>query len=558
MRSRLPIRIGHCLLALLLSGAVVASVQAQDFLRGLDDPAARETRLSVSGELSYWTRAESGDGADLSQRPDSEFRLRIEPTLEIAGMRIVWLLMTTSLEDVARQARNRLRLEVEHRHVGLSVGDAYNRSSRFVASGARIRGVGGYLQYAPYQVTIYHGETARAIEGDYDSTLARVTRYGVNQRIVTNVNLHAQPAEGLTARLSVVTGEDDQGSASYARAPLENSAFGGEIVYSFARRRATLEFALGSSQLEQHAGTHDTTAIKHDDQLAWEGAARVKLGGHDLRGRYYSIDTHYASFAAPSLTGDRSGFELTDRFGLWKRRLQFRLGYGSYHNNVSEEIGPTATTSQLRGDLGLRFSRKWPQIQLRGTHRTTKNDAEESSSSRVENRVVDAALGLSHRFGLGDRNTLSPYLGLRHYRRADEVRETNEYSRPGLNARAVLRYGPYQGQLNADLSRTDYDVASRADQDKLDLRAGHLYELSERLELRADQRLSRSAADGDETGRRLELGAGMLYRLLRVGLDLVVDYSYIDFAGAESAGRDFTAHELGFRLRTSRVSLLGP
>lgn len=521
----------------------------------LEDTGGPE--ISVSAEIGYEGREESGPGKGISQRPDSNFEVRIEPTLSFSGIRLTGLLFTTSLEEAILQARNRFRLNTEHKYAGITVGDAYNRSSEFVARGARFRGAGGYLQYAPHKVTFYYGETRRDVEGAFDSTLTRVTRFGTYQRKVGNVNLESQPVRDLTVRASAAFGEDKDSSIRFGRAPKENTAFGGEMGYVLPKRVAELLFSVGISSTETSATDFDSTAAKNDGEAAWKVGAKTVVAGHRLSGSYSRVGTDYESFAAPSLTSDRAALRLEDRFGLFRRKLQVQLGYETNHDNVDDDEDFTLGNHHFSAGAAFPLPGKLPSVRLRGSLRTSSNDAPDSTMRVVDNMVTDLSVELSRRFSLSGGGSLRPSLGLRGYRRSDDVRSSSEFSRLGLTGRADGRYKAYQGRLYISWASTDFDAAARGDRKQLDVRLDHTLTASPRLEVGADQIFSRTTLDGEQTGARLELGGRASYVVVTDVVALTGAYHYIDFSSDMNPGRDFSAHEFEIRLKTVGAVSLG-
>jgi hypothetical protein len=512
----------------------------------------------VSAEIGYEGREESGPGKGISQRPNSNFEVRIEPTLSFSGIRLTGLLFTTSLEEAKLQARNRFQLNTEFKYAGLTVGDAYNKSSEFVARGARFRGAGGYLQYAPHKVTFYYGETRREAEGIFDSTRTRVTRFGTYQRKVGNVNIESQPVRDLNVRASVAFGEDDDSSIRFGRSTKENTAYGGEVSYLLPKRIAELFLSLGLSNTETFATEFDSTEIKNDGEAAWRIGAKTEVGGHRLSGSYASVGTGYESFAAPSLTADRAGLKLEDRFALFRRKLQVQLGYETSHDNVDDDEEFTLTNHSFSGSAAFLLPGELPDVRLRGALRNSSNDAPDTTFAVVDNTVTDLSMELSRRFQWGRRGSLKPTLGFRSYRRNDDARSSSEFSRRTLTGRADGRWKAYQGRLLVSHMSTNFDAPSRGDQKQLDLRMDHTVKASPRFEVGADQLFNRTTVGGQETGLRLELGGRVSYIVIREMVGVEGTYHYIDFSSDQSPGRDFSAHEFSIRLKTvGEVSIIG-
>ncbi|HSH00245.1 MAG TPA: hypothetical protein VLB27_09365, partial [candidate division Zixibacteria bacterium] len=156
-------------------------------------PAARgeepAVSLGVQGETGWWGREESGPGVGLAQRPVSEWRFTLTPRLSLWGYELSSRILLTSLNDALAEAQNRLQLELKGERFGVAVGDNFTADHPLVARGARIRGVSGYARpNEHYSVSLFYGRTRRANEGDYDSTAARVSRFGNYERRVLNIN----------------------------------------------------------------------------------------------------------------------------------------------------------------------------------------------------------------------------------------------------------------------------------------------------------------------------------------------------------------------------------
>ncbi len=513
--------------------------------------------LRVQGETGWWGREESGPGIGLAQRPASEWRFTLMPTLSIGGVDLSGRFLLTSLEDALNQTRNRLQLKLQGDNFGLALGDNYNSSNRLVAQGARIRGVTGYLRPSnDYNINAYYGRTARSTDGDIDTTSGRVIRFGRYERRVLNINAEAKPTRTLTVSGSAAIGEDRESSIDVGRRPRKVTTLGGAVRYAFPAYRAEVGMTAGRSETEISATEFDSIGLEREPAWAWRADGQITIAQQNLTAAYYSINTFYESFAAPTLISDREGFEISDQTAILEDRVRIEAGYEQYHDNVEGVDSTTLTVSRPFGTVSLILLPVVNQLRVNGGYRVSDNDLIEGHSQRIERHMTDWGVTAMRQFTIGRRSLLGVTVGWTQSDVDDRVNKSGGYMRSGGRIGLSGRFAGYSPFVSVTHYTTSYDALGRLEQEQLTGSARHRVIIGKDWEITADQRYSNTKKGDATTGERWEVGGELTRFLAGRSLALSASYSYIDFTSDARPETNFEGHSMYVRLATVGAATL--
>ena len=346
---------------------------------------------STQGRLTteYLSDGLSGAGAGLRQEPNHTSTARLDLGGRVGGWKYSTLLYFTSDENGHDQPRNRMAFHLDHRWVGVDVGDVNYDFSDFTLQAKRTRGIGGFVRLGPVELRLLHGAIDRAIPGTVVDSAGLVR--GVTGATFRRNLLGARLAvgQGRTAQLGLdlLRVRDDVTSIPVGLLPKDNLVLGSNLTFAPFHRRVILDGeaavsflsndisggALSRQTVDSLANVHLPAWFNPDKysnlfivnlsttpldprglpNLAWKTSVTGTVRGNSLEARYQSIGPSFQSLAAPSIQSDRRGLRLADSYPLLQHRLALSGEYEQFSDNLKGGMAYTTDTRILGASADL-------------------------------------------------------------------------------------------------------------------------------------------------------------------------------------------------------------
>jgi len=346
----------------------------------------------------------------------------------------------TSLERGYLQTQQRFLASVRYGALTVRAGDTQPRLSEFTLWGTRTRGAHIAVRSSQYDMDVVWGYTRRSIEGEFnDATIHVFNAYGDTLRSVVDptqdsVRIERQIIQpgtysrkllairpGFHFTRNVVLGinvmkvKDDDSSIDYGLSPEDNLIIGADLNMSFDHRRIMFntETAISMYNSNISAGPmKDAEKLKNlivvnqffeplpsDAGILEEDISPVRLASklfsellesslahrtsltlnyfkNELRLGYKSIGRSFNSLGSPTVQTDVAGFNIQDRFRLFRNRLFITLGLELYHDNVNERSETTTDRNIMRFNIAYYSPPGYPNASLGYRVHNRKNDGE--------------------------------------------------------------------------------------------------------------------------------------------------------------------------------------
>lgn len=275
----------------------------------------------------------------------------------------------TSEEAWDRQPQDRYLIGLHNDRFYLNLGDASPNFSDLVLSGRRVRGIDFGVRLGGFHLSGTAGEITKPIEGQ----VYRRNLIGLRPYLVTS--------SGGRFGFSFLKVKDSINSISAALvAPKDNVVAGFDALQPLFSQRLelALQIAFSLTAMDITGGTISQAALDSleakggfnvpfdpkpwepvivvnesltppnplsGSSIAWMGSATLREFGQLLSLSYRNIGPSYYTLGNPYLQNDLAGWNLTDQFDLWNRRLFFSLGLNQQRDNL-RNTKPATTTLQ--------------------------------------------------------------------------------------------------------------------------------------------------------------------------------------------------------------------
>lgn len=349
---------------ILLRSKDYAGHQNLDFQRSFQTSAG-----GGKGPLATFAWAFTGEGRIEDFGGDAEGILRgdFRARGEFGSLQYSVRSYVTSEEAWDRQPQNRFLFGLEGSHFYLNLGDTYPVFSDLVLSGKRVRGVEAAAYSHGWHLISTFGEINKPIE---DRTY---------RRYLWGIRPYYASFGGTSVGFSFLKAKDELGSVAAATAsPQDNLVGGVDLTVPFFSRK--LEIALSAAfsltALDIRGGSVDKDALEDSDveipfdpepweplivinesltppdpskggSLAWTARMTLHEFGNHVTFNYRHVGPSYYSLGNPYLQNDLAGWNLSDQFSLWQRRVFVNLGVDQQWDNVKKT--KTATTTITGG-----------------------------------------------------------------------------------------------------------------------------------------------------------------------------------------------------------------
>jgi len=293
-------------------------------------------------------------------------------------------LYVTNEESPARQPQNRFLATVRRPGLYLKAGDAAPAFGDLVLSGKRVRGVEAGAGWGNFHLAGVAGEITRKVEG---------SSY---RRMLWGLRPYWATASGARLGFSFLKAKDDQGSvAQAAGSPQDNVVAGLDAAVPLFgyKLQWTLSAALSLTALDIRGGPATKEALEEAEvevpidpevyeplivineslsppnplglaSLAWVSALRLDHFGHLLTVDYRSVGPAYRSLGNPYQQNDVAGWNLSDQFSLWRRRVFVTLGFSRTQDNLKRDKPATTTTTGAWATLAWQPRAPAPRLVL--------------------------------------------------------------------------------------------------------------------------------------------------------------------------------------------------
>lgn len=314
----------------------------------------------------------------------------------------------TSEEAWDRQPQNRFMFYLQTRRFHLNLGDTYPQFSDLVLSYRRIRGVELGIHLDKTHILGVYGEIDKAIEGDtYRRDLWGFRPYWVLPN-------------GARFGLSFLKVKDNLSSIDQASSsPKDNLVAGFDVLYPLFRRKLDVNFSMAFSltAMDIRGGSAPLSVLQDADidvnfdpepwepllvinesltppnpsglsSLAWVTSMTLRHSGQIFSLSYRNIGPTYYSLGNPYLQNDLSGWNLSDQFYLFDRRLFVNLGLDQQQDNLRGTKCATTASFGTWVTLAYYPPSYAPQVTLTLNYRTGGNDITSVDSTLTESQTL--------------------------------------------------------------------------------------------------------------------------------------------------------------------------
>ncbi len=351
----------------------------------------------------------------------------------------------------------------------------------------------------------------------------KVTVPGTYRRRMLAIRPGFRLARGVTLGLNILKAKDDVGSVEWGMGPKDNLVLGADLGMTFDHRRIVFKTETAVSLYNRDISSGAMTdaedidglivvnqffePLPTDSSILEEGISATELAKNifgelvesalahrtsltlnyfknELRLGYKSVGRSFTSLGSPTIQSDVKGFNIQDRFRLFKNRVYMTLGYEAYQDNVNGRSETTTDRSIVRSSIAYYSPPMYPNVSFGyrlhnrkndGTIETiynpTTGDSMDTIDSRIKNGSASFNFGVDHSFAFAGMQN-SARLSITRSATEDQVSESGNtdtdltgYSlsigmRKGrkLENRAALRLTS-QESMGGNFT-TDYKVVS--------------------------------------------------------------------------------------------------
>ncbi len=362
-----------------------------DFHLPFSTVVSRMAKKSVS---FFWSFTGEERYEDFSANQENVVR----GDLKVRGKLNTWDYSTrtyvTSEEVGTRQPQNRFLLHLNNQFLKINLGDTSPLYSDLVLSGKRVRGVELGIRAGSFHLEGVYGDITRGIEASaYRRWLFAVTPYYTS-------------ASGAKIGFTFLKAKDDLSSVeSASSSPHDNLVAGFDLMLPFFQKKLQVNFssALSLTAQDIRGGAISQEQLDSADievpfdpqnfenlivineslsppnplgmsSLAWIASMKLNHWGQYLSLNYRSIGPTYRSLGNPYLQNDLAGWNLSDQFALWNRKLFVNVGLSLLHDDLKDSKTTQTTTTGAWTTFSLYPSAPAPQMVFSLNFTQGKND----------------------------------------------------------------------------------------------------------------------------------------------------------------------------------------
>ncbi len=330
----------------------------------------------------FWEFTGEAIQEDFSGEEEGILRGDLRVKGEVGKWRYAVRSYLTSEEAWDRQPQNRFLLSVKRTSLSFAIGDVTPQFSDLVLAGKRVRGLEIGLHSNRMHMLGVFGEVNKEIPN-----LAY-------RRMLIGVRPYYTTPFGARWGFSFLKAKDTSSPENQTfLSPQDNVVVGMDVQIPIVRRKLEWSFATAMSltALDIRGGTISREALEEAgieipvdpdpfesiivinesltppdpsklSSLAWMTSLNFNQSGQWLSASYRSVGPAYYSFGNPYLQNDLAGWNLSDQFSLWRRRLFLNLGLSRMRDNLDGNKTATTVTSGGWATIAFYPSAPAPQV----------------------------------------------------------------------------------------------------------------------------------------------------------------------------------------------------
>lgn len=370
--------------------------------------AALEDEITFTGSSTFYGQSISG-GQEWSEIPDSFWRWRFNPVLNLYGIPVVASVFVSSESSLQRQNMNRIYISsspsasressVLSFVSSIGIGTFNPSFSDLTLNAADIAGVNLELTPGDFYFAAAGGRNRRGVEPDDDSpgTYSRdiyAVKTGVGSPFQSHVHLcmlYGKDKAGSIREDStflVTPGENLVASLDFGTVMFsDNFRLNAEIAGS-SYTRDTRSPEVDSDEVPQWV--LDLAGINVSTGFGWalDAASSVKFTQHLLSVNFRRTGPGFASMGSPWLKSDEMSAEArADRFFL-NRKLTLGVWYGWNTDNLTERDASTSTGNTWGVRTGISFP-DYPRLFI--SYSPSATITEDSVSSEIRTSMLSVS-----------------------------------------------------------------------------------------------------------------------------------------------------------------------
>ncbi len=487
--------------------------------------------------------------------------------------------LMSSEESYNSQAENRFGIRLrynfwENSNIYLKGGDFTAYYDPLAFWDRRVLGLGMGVNLKYFNLDISVGQTARAVEGVYNSDEDRISRYGSYEQSFFSIRPEFKFGSHVSWGLDLVNGKDDPNSIKYGANPREALALGTTLNLDFDGHRIQFMGSLHASIINNDASTEvdfDTLADRYDltgsekdlaesfvnfmektgfltisqglapiPSVAMQFETRLNYFRHNLKLTYKNIDPDYTTPGNPYLLRGVRGIFINDNVRLLSNQVYLNIYFKAYDDNLDQDNAQTSNTD-VGGAISYFPMQNLPSVTLSYGNQSRKNDLNPLTSDSLlfpeDNSTQRIGLSSSYKFKTGSVENTATF-SASNFLRDDAATETNqsEFTLYSIGIRNKFSF-PLTTQFSYSQSSSIFgknDTERNTDINKIFI--GLDYNLINAV-MESDLRpflnvtlqdISTSSSAQDENYNRINYTTGLTLRNLTYG-NLSLRYDYIDY-----------------------------
>ncbi|MCF8253672.1 MAG: hypothetical protein K9H61_10105 [Bacteroidia bacterium] len=394
----------------------------QEQLKGKSSDSSKTKPFQVTGGIVLDNRNTvlTGTGASLRQEPPSTATFSADVNIQKGDLSIPIRYFTTSDNLPGVQSRDFFQVGLHYKGIEVDYGDINPSLDKLILTGIRMRGFSVLLKSKNTSISFFQGSLNQKIEGSIGSysigdgfipsNVINDSQYlvpGTYQRNMMASRLALGGKRGnFIFGVNALKIKDDTSSIKYGVLPKDNIAAGADIVMKLFKQKIVLSGGIAASAITndisygvidpQQVDTtfgiklgFDPMSLKNiliinastvptdftnTDMVAYYGNFQHNTKHHNFAAEYRKNGGSFNSLGNPYLRKNYNGYNVTERIGIFKRKLNLSINYQNFSNNLNQSL-PSLLKTEIRG-AGFTFSPHTKLPSLTANYQTQTRNSE--------------------------------------------------------------------------------------------------------------------------------------------------------------------------------------
>lgn len=417
----------------------------QEVLKGKSLDSSKSKPVVLTGSIVIDNRNTflSGEGASLRQEPPSTRTFSADVNIQKGNLSIPIRYFTTSDNRQGVQSRDFFQVGFHYKGLQIDYGDINPSIDKLILTGIRMRGFSVLLKSNNTSISFFKGSINQKIEGSIGSynigegfvpsNVLNDSQYlipGTYQRNMMASRLALGGRKGnFIFGINALKIKDDTSSIKYGILPKDNIAAGADLVMKLFKQKLILSGGIAATAITNDIsyGVIDPlqvdttfgiklgfdpmslkniliinastipTAFNNTDMVAYYGNFQHNTRHHNFTAEYRKNGGSFNSLGNPYIRKNYIGYTLTERIGIFKRKINLSLNYQNFSNNLNQSL-PTLLNTEIKG-AGITFSPhpKLPSLTANYLTQTRNSESLLEAIPSIQDQLIAQSLFLFYR-----------------------------------------------------------------------------------------------------------------------------------------------------------------